>query len=354
MPSPPPLRPLPTERPIRRSQIPWGVVLAVASVLSLGALFYYYNYSKSYNAEKARILKDRRALSDEIGDEYGTLREKIEGWTVEDATKPYPGDAIDPEGKRLGWRERPSIYLRLRVADAQTLEMVHANSKLGTFDGLSSCLLHVKGSYGPWTYGEVIGRAEMLGSDFINDVRETTNDLRLKNLAFALDHYKNDDFPRAREAIRMAEYAVVALDEDPPSIPQTSLAYGADASIEQKISSVAHPIRLYVYRLGDSKELMRVRRTPDAEVVQVQGDSMVPAAGLELRRAQALSCAMANEALELVGVDTGLSMAASAGPLPQPLPSTTASASASASASAAAPASGSVAPPASASASSSK
>ncbi len=328
-----PIKPSARTPELRRAgQIPWGIVLGVASLVSLVALFYYYSYRKDLTGERARILKERRRLADDISNDYGTMRAKVEPWAIELATKPFGVENVDVEAKNLTWRERPSIYLHVRAEDAKTPELVHAAAKLSSLDGISSCLLRVKGSYGPWGWGEIVARAEMLGSDFTTDVRDTDNDLRLRNLAYALDQYRQNDFPFARDGLRMAEYVIVAIDEDPGQVPGSSLAFGADASIAQKIASVAHPVRLAIYRLTDGKELLRVRRTADAQVLQVQGDPTAPGAGLEIRRMQALGCAMANEALEAAGVSTGPAMAASGSPLPiaivtpTPAPSTSTSA----------------------------
>jgi hypothetical protein len=300
--------------------------MAVASCISLIALFYYYNYRKDLGGERARILKDRKALADDIGPDYGSLRARIEQWTVDAATQPYAGDSIDAEAKNPVWRERPSIYLRVRVDESKTLESVHAASKLAALDGIPSCLLRVKGSYGPWAWGEIVARAEMLGADFQTEVRDTNNDLKLRNLAYALDMYRQNDFPQARDGIRMAEYVVIALDDDPPSVP-TSLAYGADASIAQRIRGVAHPIRLHLRRLADGKELLRIRRTADMQLVQVQGDNVVPAAGLEITRGKAFDCALANDALTAAGMLGSAEMNAPGSPFPLPAPVPSGSAS---------------------------
>jgi hypothetical protein len=323
--------------------------MAVASCVSLIALFYYYNYRKDLGGERARILKDRKALADDIASDYGSLRARIEQWTVDGATQPFAGDYVDPEAKNPAWRERPSIYLRLRAADATKLEAVHAGAKLTSLDGIPACLLRVKGSYGPWAWGEIVARTEMLGADFQTDVRETNNDLKLRNLAYALDMYRQNDFPQARDGIRMAEYAIIAIDEDPSAVP-VSLAYGEDASIAQRIHGVAHPIRLFLRRLSDGKELLRVRRTPDMQLVQVQGDNVVPAAGLEITRGKALDCALANDALTAAGFLGSAEMNAAGSPFPlAAVPSSSASAAPSGSASAAPPGSASAAPAGSAS-----
>ncbi len=318
--------------PHRKSRpIPWGVVFAVASLVSLGALAYYYNYNKQLGGERQRLLKERASLSAQLAEDYGTLRGKIEPWTVALATGPWPGDFVDAEARSLTWRERPVIYLRLRGADASNNDSAHTQAKLSSLDGLSACLLRSKGP-GPWAYGDVASRAEFLGADFVRDVKETTNDLRLRNLAYALDQYKLKDFPEARDGSRLPEFAVLVIDEDPAQIPATSAAFGPTATTHQKILATEHPIRFSLRRLADSRELLRLRRTPSATLMQVAGDPTAAAAGLEIRRAQALGCAMANEALELAGQKGGPEVAMSPPPLPalEVAPALSASASASA------------------------
>jgi hypothetical protein len=295
--------------------IPWGVVFAIASLVSLGALAYYYNYNKQLGGERARLLKERAALSAQLAEDYGTLRGKIEPWAVALATQPWPGDFVAPEARSLTWRERPVVYLRLRGGDATSNDSVHTNAKLSSLDGLSACLLRSKGQ-GPWAYGDIASRAEFLGADFIREVKETTNDLRLRNLAYALDQYKLKDFPEARDGSKVAEYAVLVIDEDPPQIPSQSPAFGADASVHQKILATEHPIRFSLRRLADSHELLRLRRTPSATLMQVAGDPTAQAAGLEIRRAQALGCAMANEVLDLAGQKGGPEITTNPPPLP--------------------------------------
>jgi len=318
--------------PQRKSRpIPWGVVFAVASLVSLLALAYYYNYNKQLGGERQRLIKERAALTAEIAEDYGTLRGKVEPWAVALATAPWPGDVVDPDARSLTWRERPAIYLRLRAADAGSNDAVHTNAKLSSLDGLSACLLRSKGP-GPWGYGDVAARAEFLGADYLRDVKETTNDLRLRNLAYALDQYKLKDFPEARDGARLPEFAILVMDEDPPQVPAQSAAFGEKATTLQKILATEHPIRFSLRRLADNRELLRLRRTPSATLMQVAGDPTAGAAGLEVRRAQALGCAMANEALELAGQKGGPELTMNPPPLPAVAVTTSASAAPSTSA----------------------
>ncbi len=319
----------------RVKAIPWGVVLAIASAVSLAGFVYYYSYNREITGERARLIKERQALAAEIAEDLGTLRGKLEPWTVALATGPFAGDLVDPDARSLSWRERPVVYLRVRAGDATSNEAVQAAAKLTSLDGLSACLIRTKGA-GPWAYGEIIARATMLGSDFIRDVKETKNDLRLRNLTYALDQFKQKDFPIARDAARQAEYAVIVVDEDPAQVPATSPAFGGDASVHQKILGTVHAIRMSVRRIGDGREYLRLRRTPEATLIHAAGDATAMAAGLEVRRIQALGCAMANEALALAGQKGGTELAANPPPLPAlivPAPSASASGSASAAAS---------------------
>lgn len=330
-------RPLP---PPRRSQIPWKWVGLVFTLVAVALVVYFVRAERALREDRARILKRLSGLKGEVADDFRKMRDQVEKWTVGAATAPYAGDLIDRDARAIQWRERPAVYLRLRVEDAKTIDAVHANAKPVAVDSVAGCLLRAKAG-GPWPYGDLVTRIEMLGADYIKDVSSTTNDLRMRNLVFALDYYEKNDFPPLREGVKQAEYLVLVLDEDPAVIPPTSATYGPNATPAQRIAAVPHPMRLHVFYLVEGREILRVRRTPDVGVVQVQGDVIGPAAGVELRKAQALGCSFANEALDAMGGSGLPSMAAGTlPPLSEPTPAASSSASASAtpSASAAPPA----------------
>ncbi len=326
-------RPLPARRP----QIPWRWVSLVFGGVAVALVFYFVRADRQLKAERTRILRTLSGMKSSVANDYGKIRDQIDAWTVAAASSPYPGDLIDRDARVLSWRERPTLYLRLRVEDAKTADAVHANAKAGAIDAVASCLLRARAG-GPWPWGEVVTRMEMLGVDFINDVRTTTNDLRMRNLAFALDYYAKNDFPTVRDAAKQAEYFLLVLDEDPTPMPSTSAAFGEGATAAQRIAAVPHPMRLQVFRLVEGREILRVRRTPEASVVQVQGDVVGPAAGVELRKAQALGCSFATDALDTLGEDQVPAMLAGAQPaIAAPAPSTSASAAPSAAAPSASP-----------------
>jgi hypothetical protein len=331
---PTPIRRSVTERfQPRRDQIPWRIVAVVGSLVSLCALVFFLFQTRGESAERTRIMRERQRLTNEIAQDYASLKVRIEQWTLSAATSAYPGDVVDPEAKALAWRSQPVVYLRMRVGDALSMDAIHAQARLVALDGLAGCLLRAKGPVGPFAYGELVAHAEMLGSDFLKDVRETRNDLRLRQLAYALDQYKEKQYPVLRDALKYAAFAILVLDEDPPVVPEKSVAFGPDASIEQRIFSVAHPMRLSIRRLSDDRELMRIRRTPESSALQLKGNAVGAAEAIEVRAGQVLGCAMANEALAAVGVTDAPSMENKPSPLPLVAPSASASASAAPSAS---------------------
>lgn len=331
--------------PPRRAAIPWGIVAGVGSVVSLAALTYYYRYNRELSGDRQKLLKERAALAAQIADDYGMVRGKVEPWTVQLAGA-WASDFVHPDARLLSWRERPALYLRVRQGDATSNDGVHAAVRTMPLDAVASCLLRSKGA-GPWSWGDTVVRAEMLGADFLRDVRDTGNDLRLRNLAYALEYYKTKDFPEARDALRYAEHVVIVVDEDPTGgVPTSSAAFGPDATPGQKILGAPHPVRLAIRRISDGTELLRVRRTPEATLMQVQGDPSQAAASKEVILAQSMGCQVANEALALVGVKQGgeIDQKPPAIPVAAPAASSSAAPAGSASAPASASASGSTKP----------
>jgi len=254
----------------RQEPIPWLGVFAIIG--TIGALAAVHTWVRHHDLDVARtkILGDRAKLANEIESDRTRVARNVEAWTVALANDPWKGDVSI--GKPGEGRDRPTIYLRLASKDAQSAAKVHAASQLGTLDGLSSCLLRGTAG-GPWHYGEVVARSEMLGPQFVDEVKTSTNDLRMRALSSMLESYAETDFKSARDAWKRAEYVAIAIDE----------------------SENKGAIRLSLRRLADGEEILRVRRTPNASLFAMQGTPN------DLARAQAIGCTMANEALALVG-----------------------------------------------------
>ncbi|MGZ3477153.1 MAG: hypothetical protein ACXVCJ_21835, partial [Polyangiales bacterium] len=79
--------------------IPWAVVISIASVISLIALANNYTHRREISGERARLLKERSQLAGAIAEDVGTLRGKIEPWTVALASPQWPGDVVDPDAR---------------------------------------------------------------------------------------------------------------------------------------------------------------------------------------------------------------------------------------------------------------
>ena len=98
-------------------------VFAAASILSTMVVARMYSGRELGNA-KETLLQKQRAADKTVGARWYPLRDRIESFTV-DAAKAYKGDLVTPEAATLNFRTLPGIYLRLRTADAQSVESIH-------------------------------------------------------------------------------------------------------------------------------------------------------------------------------------------------------------------------------------
>jgi hypothetical protein len=257
----------------RNEPIPWFGVLGIIAAISILAIGHSYLQRRDLGVERERILRERATLTAEIEADRTRISRAVEQWTVALAADPWAGDAS--LGGATEARDRPALYLRISAKEAHTTASVHEAAALGTLDGLSGCLLRGTAG-GPWPYGEVVARSEMLGPTFVDGVTTASNDLRLRALSATLASYARSDWRVARDAWKRAEFAVLAVDE-----------------VESKGA-----IRLSMRRLADGAEILRVRRTPGTSIVAIQalGQGSGPN---ELARAQAIGCTLATEALAL-------------------------------------------------------
>ncbi|GAC1351344.1 MAG: hypothetical protein NVS3B20_11960 [Polyangiales bacterium] len=307
----------------RQEPIPFRAVAIIALSVGLFATAQSCMEHRAVEATRARLIASRIGLSHEIAPLFDRLGAQLEAWTKEAAKDPYLGDIYARQGIDMShashashasapkidgrYRERPTIYLRIPQADAMSSRSMRRAAALAPLDGLSSCLLRARDG-GPYPFGEVAARAEMLGAPFLDDLRRTGNELRLRNLDYALSAYRASDFRLAREALTTAEYAVIALDEASPCAPSDACPADSGAACASTRTVDPSPrrscqdgealgaIRVSVRRLADGMEMLRVRRTPRASVFQAHG-ALPELAEARVRASQARGCAMAEEVI---------------------------------------------------------
>lgn len=304
-------------RPPLRVALWFGMIVAVATVLRWRCTL------SEMDEQRAELMAKQRTVEAELGPKWYPLRDKLEGWTVELARAPGDEVALVDELKKLDIRSAPGLYLRARVDQATSPEKVREAAKRSLRDAFTSCLRReaegspVKGPEcqrtrdcpqgefcnelshcgpptQPYNLRSAYKTLGMLSPEWIADVQDTTNDLRLELLVRSFDDATRDDLPLAADVLTRARYFLVVLDERPPPrplSPEEVDAGAADAEDEDTLANAGHPSRVALWRLEDGKLLLRLRRTADAELIggAPVGDAAIAAA----RKRQAQSCALA-------------------------------------------------------------
>lgn len=274
-----------------------------AVVLTLVASYAFSDRS----LEKARdeLLAQQRAAVATVGKEWFPVREKLEKLTL-DAAGPYKGDLVDPEARTWDFRALPGLYLRVRVEDAKDAKTLRERAKDSLRDGFTGCLLRepnaalargeADAGFGPdqpWNLRQAYASTRVLTDEWVADVKEAGDALRLRVFEQQYDKAKATEIPLAIEIIKRAQFYLLVLDEDVPEAKD----YAGDAGTitEEALQQVGHPARVHVVNLKTGAELVRLRKTSEASFV-FAGDRAVadPEVRAAMRR-QVNNCALAQD-----------------------------------------------------------
>lgn len=319
-------------RPPLRVAVWFGLIVAVATVLRWRCTL------SEMDEVRTKLMSKQRTVEAELGPRWYPLRDRLEKWSTEVAAA--PGDEVVEKAElaAFDFRSRPGLYFRARVDEAKSAAGVREAAKRSLRDGLTSCLMRgaeaspVKGREcqktrecergefcnelnhcGPPTQPYNLRAAyktlQILSEEWIADVQETTNDLRLELLVRTFDDATVDDLPLAADLLTRAAYFLVVLDERPPTraLSPAEIDAGAnDADDVDALDGKTFPARVALYRIQDGKLLMRVRREPNSTLVggAALGDSRIAAA----RTRQGQSCGLGLEIRKVLGdtIATGL------------------------------------------------
>src|SRR5690242_576137 len=90
----------------------------VGLALAIALVFHWKRSQGEVESARQALMAKQRAVAAELGPRWLPLRDKIEGWTMALARNAGP-DVVDKDALQ-GWefRDKPGIYLRLRVDEA--------------------------------------------------------------------------------------------------------------------------------------------------------------------------------------------------------------------------------------------
>ncbi|MDP9149878.1 MAG: hypothetical protein M3O36_08080 [Myxococcota bacterium] len=282
----------------------------VAAAAVLGGLVTHKIVSdREVHTDRQALLAKQRAVATTLGADWFPLRDKLEAEVLASA-KEYAGDLVDARARHADFRSQPGLYLRMRLADAKDTASIRAVASLARRDAFAACLLrepNVRGAHGdtgggafaeqPWNLGRAYASTRILTDEWVREVQNADEDLRLRVFAQQYEKAVSEELPLAIEVVKRAQFFLLVLDEDVPEAATPGDA-GARTVSEDSLQLVEHPARVHLLDLVSGKETLRLRRSGNARLVPA-GERMIT--DPEMRDAmqrQANNCALAARVLD--------------------------------------------------------
>jgi len=276
-------------------------LLAAAAVIG-GFVARWIVSERELASGKQSLLAKQRAIAATLGAEWYPLRDKLES-DVLTAAKEDSADMVDAPARRREWRSQPGLYLRMRLADAQDTDHVHAAAADSRKDAFAACLLREPNERGmrgeldggafaeqPWNLGQAFSATRILADDWVRVVKEADDDMRLRIFRDQYDKAVRDEIPVAIDVVKRAQFFLLVLDEDVPE----ALPY-ADGGVlsEEALQLVGHPAHVHLFELPGGREILRLKRSGESRVIPAGERVVTDPETRDAMQRQANNCALA-------------------------------------------------------------
>jgi hypothetical protein len=306
------IRTLREDRARGRYARPTTTLLLVAVVgVTLTLIAYNLFATRSLESRRNALLEKQRAVQMTLGVEWDSLRDRLEAAAL-GASGPYQGDFIDRANVTSfvadDFRGHPGLYLRLRLEDARSPEKLRAATEMSQRDGFAACFLHDTsssvdhdgGPFGeqPWNLRRAYDSTKILTPRWVDDVKTTDDDLRLRAFEKQYEHAVQDDIPVAARIVKQAEYLLLVLDEDGSDGAPLADGGAAGETADRQVQATTHEARVELLDLRGPRAgnaIFRLRRNAESSFVMAsEGADLSPEMRLALQR-QVNNCGLANE-----------------------------------------------------------
>jgi hypothetical protein len=239
----------------------------------------YFVSNSSLEKKKSDLLEKQRAAVQTVGGEWYPLRDKLEKLTLEAAQGEFKGDQVAPEAATWDFRSMPGIYLRSRVADAKNVESLRRQARDSGRDAFAACFLRennpsiaaeAKGEDAgtgaedqPWNLRQAYQSTRILEDGWAQEVKEASDELRVRAFELQYEKSQREEIPLAVNIVKRAQFFLLVLDEDVEEAKELALDGGKVTWAE--VQQVAHPARVHVVNLKTNQEVIRVRRSAEAD-----------------------------------------------------------------------------------------
>lgn len=300
-----------------------GVLLAVFAV------GYWWMAQRELSGQKAAVMAKQRAIKHTLGPRIFPFRDKIERWAHELAG-PWKADLVASDIKWQAIRSGSSVYLRLRLKNAEDRKGIAKAAAGSLHDGFTACFFVREGAPDPRSGPPCQSLADcrpgllcnewdvcappprpynmrlayralrVLADEWTDALLDAKSDLAVRVAERDLDAATKNDVPVAIEVLARAKYATIVLDEDPKGGLPPRLEDAGVETDEERVQRAGHAARVGIWDLRDGRLLVRVRRDAAGTFVPVGGRVVRRPETLAAQSRQANSCALATAVKEAV------------------------------------------------------
>jgi hypothetical protein len=314
----------------RLPAIPTRFWLWALTVIVAWAIFYWKKTQNEIESQKATLFAKQRGVVAELGAKFDPLRQRIEDWTLESAG-PYKGDLVAPELKGWDFATQPGIYVRLRLSDAASAEVMRKAAMSSLRDGFTACLFrepnadpasgppckashdctpgtfcneldHCMPPAQPYNMRTAYHGTRVLGEDWTVRLRTASSDMSMRLLQREFDSAVKDDIPLVIDIMTRAQFFLLVLDEDPETGFVAAALPPGNPPLEA-IQAMAHPARVFLFGLrpGLDKPLLRVRRDVSGQFMPTGETAPTDPDILASQQRQVNSCQLALQVRAALG-----------------------------------------------------
>ncbi len=316
----------------------------------------YWKFAEGeLESQKSAVMAKQRAMAQSLGPQILPFRDKVEGWVLGLAA-PWKSDHVAAGVRHAELAQAPTVYLRLRAANATNSDAVRAAAVRSLHDGFTSCFFIRKNVAAPEQGASCASPSDcepgllcneydrcspppepfnmrlayrslrVLSNVWTDELHQATSDLKVTAFDRDLDRVTQQDVPIAAKILARSKYFVAVLDEDPEAGVPEQVDGGAE-SAEERVQRVPHFARVGVWEIASGKEILRLRRRAEARAVPVGDRAVAPVETRQAEQRQVISCALAMEVKAALSppdtqasADAGTPAAADAGAAPSPQP----------------------------------
>ncbi|MFN9809998.1 MAG: hypothetical protein ACK6CU_10245 [Deltaproteobacteria bacterium] len=237
-------------RPEYMPRIPWK--WAFVGVVVIAGVYFGYQYREGARADAMReqVLTTHEEHLAPIVERYRTFRTRIEDWTMEAASAGEPERWADPRLRISGLHGGEGLYLRLRAEDATSREGIVRGALSMREDALTRCL-----GIAPASARGLFENGSFLMPEWLDAVRQEPDFLRLRVLDEQLARNMAVDVPIVSNLLRSGYFLLV---------------------VQQGDNRRDAPVDVYLWDLGENRQLLRTRIQARGVLIPVRIDRMLP------------------------------------------------------------------------------